>query len=71
MGAPIEQPALTVANADQSRYIASAEFAARNPAELGCQPGIAGPRLSAFELAFRPSPHSLRIDPWDPLDPER
>ena len=69
MGAPIEQPALIVANADQSRYIESPEFAARNPAELGYQPGTVGPRLSPFELEFRPSLRSLRVDPWDPLDP--
>lgn len=69
MGAPIEQPALIVANQDQSRYIESPEFAARNPAELGYQPGTVGPRLSPFELEFRPSLRSLRVDPWDPLDP--
>lgn len=69
MGAPIAQPALIVANSSQSRYIESPEFAARNPAELGYQPGTVGPRLSPFELEFRPSLRSLRVDPWDPLDP--
>lgn len=69
MGAPIEQPTLIVANASQSRYIESPEFAARNPAELGYQPGTVGPRLSPYELEFRPSLRSLRVDPWDPLDP--
>lgn len=69
MGAPIEQPTLIVANISQSRYIESPEFAARNPAELGYQPGAVGPRLSPYELEFRPSLRSLRVDPWDPLDP--
>lgn len=69
MGAPIDQPTLIVANSSQSRYIESPEFAARNPAELGYQPGTIGPRLSPFELEFRPSLRSLRVDPWDPLDP--
>jgi len=69
MGAPIDQPTLIVANSSQSRYIESPEFAARNPAELGYMPGTIGPRLSPFELEFRPSLHSLRVDPWDPLDP--
>lgn len=69
MGAPLGQPALIVANADQSRYIESAEFAARNPAELGYQPGTIGARLSPYALEFLPSLRSLRVDPWDPLDP--
>jgi hypothetical protein len=69
LGAPISQPALIVANAEQSRYIESPEFAARNPAELGYEPGNIGPRLSPFELEFRPSLRSMRVDPWDPLDP--
>jgi hypothetical protein len=69
MGAPLDQPALIVANADQSRYIESPEFAARNPAELGYDPGAVGPRLSPYVLEFRPSARSLRVDPWDPLDP--
>jgi hypothetical protein len=69
LGAPIGQPALIVANAEQSRYIESTEFAARNPAELGYQPGTIGRRLSPFELEFRPSLRSLRVDPLDPLDP--
>jgi hypothetical protein len=69
MGAPLDQPTLIVANPSQSRYIESPEFAARNPAELGYQPGAIGPRLSPFELEFRPSLRSLRVDPWDPLDP--
>jgi len=69
LGAPISQPALIVANAEQSRYIESPEFAARNPAELGYQPGSVGPRLSPYALEFRPSLRSLRVDPWDPLDP--
>ena len=69
MGAPLDRPTLIVANADQSRYITSPEFAARNPAELGYDPGVIGRRLSPYEVEFLPSPRSLRVDPWDPLDP--
>lgn len=69
MGAPLNQPTLIVANADQSRYITSAEFAARNLAELGYDPGTIGRRLSPYEVEFVPSLRSLRVDPWDPLDP--
>jgi hypothetical protein len=69
MGAPLDKPTLIVANADQSRYITSPEFAARNPAELGYDPGTIGTRHSPYEVEFLPSLHSLRVDPWDPLDP--
>jgi hypothetical protein len=69
LGAPVSQPALIVANVEQSRYIESPEFAARNPAELGYMPGAVGPRLSPYVLEFRPSLKSMRVDPWDPLDP--
>lgn len=69
MGAPLDRPTLIVANSSQSAYIESPEFAARNPAELGYQPGTVGKRLSPYELEFTPSLRSLRVDPWDPLDP--
>lgn len=69
MGAPLDKPTLIVANASQSKYISSPEFAARNPAELGYDPGTVGKRHSPYEVEFTPSLRSLRIDPWDPLDP--
>jgi hypothetical protein len=69
LGAPLDKPALIVSNAEQSRYITSPEFAARNPAELGYDPGVIGRRLSPYEVEFTPSLHSLRVDPLDPLDP--
>lgn len=69
MGAPLDKPTLIVANASQSKYITSPEFAARNPAELGFDPGTIGRRFSPYEVEFLPSLKSLRIDPWDPLDP--
>lgn len=69
MGAPLDRPTLIVANPSQSAYISSPEFAARNPAELGYQPGTVGRRLSPYEVEFVPSVRSLRVDPWDPLDP--
>ena len=69
MGAPLDKPTLIVANASQSSYISSPEFAARNPAELGYDPGTIGQRHSPYEVEFTPSIRSLRVDPWDPLDP--
>lgn len=69
MGAPLDKPTLIVANSSQSRYISSPEFAARNPAELGYDPGTVGQRHSLYEVEFTPSVRSLRVDPWDPLDP--
>ena len=69
MGAPLDKPTLIVANSSQSRYISSPEFAARNPAELGYDPGTVGKRHSPYEVEFTPSVRSLRVDPWDPLDP--
>ncbi|MGO4379471.1 YdcF family protein [Pseudoduganella sp. RAF53_2] len=69
LGAPASQPALIIANVEQSRYIESAEFAARNQAELGYEPGTIGLRHSPFELEFHPSLRSMRVDPMDPLDP--
>jgi hypothetical protein len=69
MGAPLDKPTLIVANSSQSRYISSPEFAARNPAELGYDPGTVGQRHSPYEVEFTPSVRSLRVDPWDPLDP--
>jgi hypothetical protein len=69
MGAPLDRDSLIVTYTPQSRYIESAEFAARNQKELGYLPGTVGARLSPTELTFRPSAKSLRIDPLDPLDP--
>lgn len=69
MGAPLDKDSLIITNVDQSRYIESQEFAARNLKELGYAPGTVGARLSPTELTFRPSAKSLRIDPADPLDP--
>ncbi|MDZ4328930.1 MAG: YdcF family protein [Pseudomonas sp.] len=69
MGAPLAQDTLVITNIDQSRYIESSEFAARNQADLGYVPGTIGPRLSPHALIFRPSAKSLRVDPGDPLDP--
>lgn len=69
MGAPLDKQTLIVANASQSAYISSPEFAARNPAELGYAPGTIGRRFSPYEVEFLPSLKSLRVDPWDPLDP--
>lgn len=69
LGAPADQDALIVTNAEQSKYIESALFSERNRVELGYQPGKVERRLSPVELTFRPAASSLRIDPLDPLDP--
>nr|WP_245842561.1 YdcF family protein [Sphingomonas laterariae] len=69
MGAPLDRDMLIVCNPQQSGYIESPIFAARNMAELGYEPGKIGRRLSPTELLFRPSPQSARVDPRDPLDP--
>ncbi|MGR4866154.1 YdcF family protein [Caulobacter sp. LARHSG274] len=69
LGAPVDQEALIVTNAEQSKYIESALFSERNRIELGYQPGEIERRLSPVELTFRPAASSLRIDPLDPLDP--
>jgi len=69
LGAPMDRAALIVTYPEQSQYIESAEFSARNLRELGYQPGAVGARLSATELVFRPNMASLRVDPMDPLDP--
>lgn len=61
--------AIAVTYPDQTRYIESQEFAARNQKELGYVPGTVGTRLSPTALIFRSSSKSLRIDPADPLDP--
>ncbi|WP_404481840.1 YdcF family protein [Novosphingobium sp. BL-52-GroH] len=69
MGAPLDRDALIVCNPGQSAAIESPQFAQRNLAELGYEPGKVGHRVSPTELEFRPSPLSTRIDPRDPLDP--
>ncbi|ESQ83640.1 YdcF family protein [Asticcacaulis benevestitus] len=69
IGAPLDHDTLIITNAEQSKYIESPEFKVRNQTELGYDPGTVGARLSSFELRFRPSSTSLRVDPADPLDP--
>lgn len=69
MQVPLDRDVLIVTNPVHSRYVEGPEFAARNLAELGYQPGTIGKRVSPYEIAFRPSALSARIDPADPLDP--
>jgi len=69
LGAPLDRDALIVSDPDQIRYIESREFADRNQRVLGYEPGTIGAQLAPFELPFRPSRASLRVDPMDPLDP--
>ncbi|WP_084455967.1 ElyC/SanA/YdcF family protein [Novosphingobium rosa] len=69
MGAPLDKDTLIVTNTEQSAMIENPDFAARNRKELGYLPGTVGKRLSPYDLVFRPSISSLRVDPLDPLDP--
>ncbi len=69
IGLPATAETLIVCNPQQSAYIESATFRARNDAELGFQPGTILRRISPTELVFRPAHQSERIDPRDPLDP--
>lgn len=69
MKAPMDRDALILSDPRHIDAVGSAEFVARNERELGYQPGRVGDRTSPFDIAFRPSPDSARVDPLDPLDP--
>lgn len=69
MKAPMDRDALILSDPRHIDAVESAEFVARNQRELGYQPGRVGKRTSPFDIAFRPSPDSARVDPLDPLDP--
>ena len=69
LGAPLDRDALIVSDPEQLRYIESREFADRNQHVLGYEPGTIGTLSAPFELPFRPSHASMRVDPMDPLDP--
>ena len=67
--APMDRDALVLSDPRHIDAVESSEFVARNQRELGYQPGKVGQRTSPFDIAFRPSPDSARVDPLDPLDP--
>lgn len=69
MKAPMDRDALVLSDPLHIDAVESAEFVARNRRELGYQPGSVGERTSPFDIVFRPSPDSARVDPLDPLDP--
>jgi hypothetical protein len=69
MKAPMDRDALVLSDPRHIDAVESTEFVARNQRELGYQPGKVGERTSPFDIAFRPSPDSARVDPLDPLDP--
>ncbi|KAF1720538.1 YdcF family protein [Pseudoxanthomonas wuyuanensis] len=69
MKAPMDRDALVLSDPPHIDAVESAEFVARNRRELGYQPGSVGERTSSFDIVFRPSPDSARVDPLDPLDP--
>ena len=67
--APMDRDALVLSDPRHIDAVESTEFIARNQRELGYQPGRIGERTSPFDIVFRPSPDSARVDPLDPLDP--
>jgi hypothetical protein len=69
MKAPTDRDALVLSDPRHIDAVESPEFVARNQRELGYQPGKIGERTSPFDIVFRPSPDSVRVDPLDPLDP--
>jgi len=69
MKAPMDRDALVLSDPRHIDAVESSQFIARNQRELGYQPGRIGQRTSPFDIVFRPSPDSARIDPLDPLDP--
>lgn len=69
MKAPMDRDALVLSDPRHIDAVESSEFVARNQRELGYQPGKVGQRTSPFDIVFRPSPDSARVDPLDPLDP--
>jgi hypothetical protein len=69
MQAPMDRDALVLSDPRHIDAVESAQFVARNQRELGYTPGKIGARTSPFDIVFRPSADSARIDPLDPLDP--
>lgn len=69
MKAPMDRDALVLSDPPHIDAVQSAEFVARNQRELGYQPGRVGARTSPFDIVFRPSAASAKVDPLDPLDP--
>lgn len=68
-GVPFDQDALVVTSESQSRYVEAPGFAERCLKELGYAPFVLGPRVSPFDVVFRPVLSSLQVDALDPLDP--
>lgn len=69
MQAPLDRDALVLSDPRHIDAVASPGFVERNQRELGYQPGRIGARTSPFDIVFRPSADSARVDPLDPLDP--
>lgn len=68
-GIPLDRDALIVTSESQSAYVTSPVFATRCIEELGYAPAMLGQRISPFDVVFRASVASLKIDSRDPLDP--
>ncbi len=69
LGAPLDKDVLVVSDADQIKSIDTPDFKARNQDRLGYQPEVSETRISPYELTYRPSALSQRLNPADPLDP--
>lgn len=67
--APLDRDALILSSPPHIDWVASPAFEARNQRELGYMPGRIGKRTSPYDVTFRPSADSARVDPIDPLDP--
>lgn len=66
---PNDHPILITTSRDQSVYIQSDDFAARNQRELGYQPMVGYTRTTPHDLEARANLMSLHADITEPLDP--
>ncbi|MBO0935512.1 YdcF family protein [Fibrella sp. HMF5335] len=68
-GVPTDKPCVMVSTKSQTDYVDNAAFDARNQRELGYLPYRDKHRISPHDVVFYPTPESLHMDPYDPLDP--
>lgn len=66
---PFDKPVLITTDESQSRYITDAGFTERCQREMGLVPYLSLKRISAEDIAMRPSIQSLQINSMEPLDP--
>jgi hypothetical protein len=68
-GFPLAKPCVFVSTQSQTDYVANKAFDERNRRELGYLPYRDKQRISPHDIVFYPTPESLHMDPYDPLDP--